>query len=231
MNLSAAPLIISLLLTGTLGNPAASATTAPVPVAESLEVQAPTSLDPAVEFFGGSTAARQTVVAAVDRYVSVGLALPDLEVHIYPDMGACGSAQGVFHEENGVGVIDLCFDRELLALHEIGHAWARFNLDDEARAEFSEFAGAPAWAGHDLTRKQRGTELAAGALSHGLLSVPLESPGQRAMQLARFNALTGFESPRLAEMDARSETAPSMSQDGRAKAAAYAEWRQEGADA
>ena len=76
---------------------------------------------PAVVFVGGTPDRRQTVIAAVDRYLSVGLQLPDLRVQIHDDKAECGGFQGYFHPEGKVGVIDLCYPGEFLALHELGH--------------------------------------------------------------------------------------------------------------
>ncbi|MFV2039118.1 MAG: hypothetical protein ACC660_02630, partial [Acidimicrobiales bacterium] len=223
-------LAISLLFVGTVGSPIPGASSTAPAVIAAPEMQPPTSLNPVIEFSGGSPAARRTVVDAVARYGSVGLALPDLEVNIHPERSGCGGSHGLFNEVDGIGVIDLCFDREMLALHELGHAWARFNLDDQDRADFTDFAGLPAWTGRELVWSKRGTEAAAQALAHGLLSLPLRSGGERSMQLARFEALTGTPSPRLAEIETPATQPVSMTAEERVQAAAYAAWRQTAED-
>lgn len=72
---------------------------------------------------------------------------------------------------------------------------------------------------------RRGAELTANTLAHGLLSTPLESADQHALDFERFETLTGLPSPRLAELEPRADIAPVMSESERARVAAYAVWR------
>ena len=68
-------------------------TLVPGRVAESAGTSSVVSRDPSITFVGGTTARRDTVVAAVSRYVQSDLSLPDLEVHIHEDRsGSIGSS-------------------------------------------------------------------------------------------------------------------------------------------
>ena len=69
------------------------------------------SADPLVVIDGGTADQRQTVLNAVDRYLSVGLALPDLRVQFHTGGKAgCGGFQGLFHPEG-----DIARDRPVLS--------------------------------------------------------------------------------------------------------------------
>ena len=184
------------------------------------------STTPDVVIEGGTPNRRQTVIAAVDRYSSVGLQLPDLRIRLhYNGKAECGGFQGRFEPDGAVGVIDLCYGGEFLALHELGHAWDRFNLDDRQRAEFQRFTGLTTWRSTDVTWHDRAAERAADALAYGLLSVPLANVSYHTAELAEFELLTGFESPRLADVETPNTTAPPIDDDQRARLAAYNEWR------
>ena len=75
--------------------------------------------------------------------------------------------------------------------------------------------------------RQRGQEITANTLAHGLLSTRLESASHHALDFERFEALTGIPSPRLAELEPQADTttAPVMSETERTRLAAYAAWR------
>jgi len=170
--------------------------------------QSAVSLNPSVTFAGGSPSERTTVVEAVDRYVAAGLALPDLSINIHTNQTGCADKQGLFRAGEGEGVIDLCFDREFLVLHELGHAWVQFNLEELARETFLLLTEAPSWSSSDTAWHRRGSEIAANALAHGLLSVQLESVQQRTREFAQFRALTGRASPRLTEIETAARRIP-----------------------
>jgi hypothetical protein len=183
------------------------------------------SAAPVVLIDGGSREQRRTVVDAVDRYLSVGLLLPELAVRIHVSNTGCGGKQGLFHQEGDVAVIDLCYPGEFLALHEIGHAWERFNLDDGDRAAFQQLTGATTWRSTDVAWGRRGAEQAANTMAHGLLSTPLESLQHHAVHFARFEALTGITSPRITELVQPKDTTPGMDDTERVRLAAYEAWR------
>jgi hypothetical protein len=181
---------------------------------------------PLIAMHGGSRQQRETVLAAIDRYLSVGLLLPDLDVRFHPGNPGCEGMQGVFHRDGDVAVIDLCYGGEFLALHELGHAWERFNLDDRARTEFQQLTGATTWRSTDVAWGRRGAEQAANTMADGLLSTPLRSLRYHTDEFARFEALTGIASPRIAEVAPATHAAPSMDDAARSRLAAYEAWRQ-----
>src|SRR5262245_29295787 len=83
-------------------------------------MQAPVaSSAPSISFVGGSAERRQTVVQAADRYRSAGLQLPDLEIHFHDGKTGCRDMQGLFRPNGAAALIDLCYDGEFLALHEL----------------------------------------------------------------------------------------------------------------
>jgi hypothetical protein len=154
------------------------------------------------------------------------LALPDLRVQFHTGgKTGCGGFQGLFHPDGDIAVIDLCYPGEFLALHEIGHAWERFNLDDRQRAEFERLTGLTTWRSTDVVWHDRGAERAANVLAHGLLSIRLETARYHEQVFAEFEALTGITSPRLAEIEPRDDTVPALDLARRSRLAAYSEWR------
>jgi hypothetical protein len=182
---------------------------------------------PSVVIDGGTPEHQQTVNDAVARYLSIGLALPDLRVQIHAGGGkaACEGFQGVFRPDGGVAVIDLCFPGEFLVLHELGHAWERFNLDDRQRAAFERLTGLTTWRSTDVAWHDRAAERAANTLAHGLLSTPLESTRYHESDFELFEALTGKVTPRLAEIEVPDTTVAALDDEERTRLAAYSEWR------
>lgn len=187
--------------------------------------QASASLAPQVSVTGADPASEAMVDLAVAAFVDNGLALPDLDIRVHDDKRGCKGNQGLFKMGDGIGVVDICFPSEFLVLHEIGHAWARLNLDDHDREAFVALVDAPAWAGADHAWHDRGTEIAANTLAHGLLSEPLDSRGHRARELERFTALTGIESPRLAAFENADLPTTELTDAERQNLESYAAWR------
>jgi len=195
------------------------------PAQEAAAGKSSVSASPAVVFVGGAADRRQTVAAAVDQYLSVGLLLPDLRIQIHDTKAGCDGFQGYFHPEGKLGVIDLCYPGEFLALHELGHAWDWFNLDDRRRAEFEQLTGLTTWRSTDVAWHDRAAERAANVLAGGLLSIPLETARYHQQVFAEFAALTGITSPRLAEIVTPGTTIPAPDREQLDRLAAYSEWR------
>ena len=171
-----------------------SATAQPSPVGVAV------SLSPAITFVGGSVAERRTVEDAVGRFVEARLPLPDLEIRIRHGKAACGGSMGRFHPDPPRPNIELCFDREFLALHELAHAWEHFNLDDAARDKFVLLSGADAWAGRAVPHSHRAIERLADTIAFGLLSVAPSARDLCDPKIALFETLTGAPAPRLARV-------------------------------
>lgn len=184
------------------------------------------SLTPAVSFTGGTTEQRQTVSGAAARFAAAGLSLPDLDVHIHQDRAACRGNLGYMHPEATHAVIVLCFDREHLALHEIGHAWEHFALEDPQRAEFQALVGADTWGDSSVDWNNRGIEIAANVIATGLTTADLKPGEDRSAQFELFEVLTGTTSPRDQGEVQPATSAVEIDQSALVRAAAYAEWRQ-----
>lgn len=192
---------------------------------------APVRTQPAVRTIGGGPAEQALVEAAVEAFEEHGLALPDLEVRFHDSSEGCNGHQGRFREIDGRGVIDLCQVSEFLVLHEIGHAWTHVNMDAAEQARFAELTGSPSWAAAADAWHKRGTEVAANAIAHGLLSTPLDSPDQRARELGQFTALTGLASPRATAAAEVPPTEATLATDELQHRSAYAAWQASGAGA
>ena len=154
------------------------------------------SLEPTISIEGGTPTTRTRALQAIGRYVSNGFELPDLVLRFHDDMNGCEGHRGLFRLTDGKPVIDLCFDEEFLALHELGHAWEYFNLDDADRLVFQQSIGAPTWNSPDVPHKFRAVEIAAETMAYGLLSAPAKPGSNWNRRSARFEALTGGPPPR-----------------------------------
>lgn len=162
------------------------------------------SLEPTISIEGGTSSSRTHALEAIGRYVSNGYELPDLVLRLHDDMNGCEGHRGLFHFTDGKPVIDLCFDEEFLALHELGHAWEYFNLDDADRIVFQQSIGAPTWNSPNVPHKFRAVEIAAETMASGLLSAPATPGSNWNRRSARFEALTGSPPPRqTSEVTAR----------------------------
>ena len=218
-----ARVVVAVTALGVLASPIAREAAASGAAAEATNS---VSAEPSVVIEGGTAEQRQTVFDAVDRYLSVGLALPDLRVQFHTGGKAgCEGFQGLFHPDVNVAVIDLCFPGELLALHELGHAWERFNLDDHQRAEFERLTGLTTWRSTDVIWRDRGAERAANVLAQGLLSTPLDTARYHIQVFAEFEALTGITTPRLAEIAPPDTTVAPLNDEQLTRLAAFEEWR------
>jgi hypothetical protein len=153
-------------------------------------------LSPKISIEGGTPQARVAVIEATARFVSNGYELPDLVVRRHDGTHGCAGHRGLFRVVEGMPVIDLCFGEELLALHELAHAWAHFNLDDADRRAFQQSVGALTWSSSDVPHKFRAVEIAADTMAYGLLSAPATPGPSWDRRSERFEALTGGPPPR-----------------------------------
>lgn len=172
----------------------------PAPLQASSELRPLTTLAPVVTLEGGLAAEQQVVLAAVERFVSASMELPDLDIRIHDDFSGCDGHHGLYHREGDIAVIDLCSDRELLVFHEIGHAWEQFTLDNDDRAAFLDQVGAESWSDRAIDHGSRGAEIAADSIAYALIHRPGVSLQTRPLEL--FEGLVGEESPRIAEFAA-----------------------------
>jgi len=153
-------------------------------------------LEPTISLVGGSPAEQAVVRRTTERFVSNGLALPDLVIRFHDDVAGCEGHRGLFRVVDTTAVIDLCFECEFLVLHELGHAWEHFNLDDTERRRFQQAVGATTWNSLDVPHNFRAIEIAADVIAYGLLSTPATPGTVWDRRCDRFEALTGFPPPR-----------------------------------
>jgi hypothetical protein len=81
------------------------------------------------------------------------------------------------------------------------------------------------WRAIDVAWGRRGAEQAANTMAKGLLSTPLASAEYHTQDFARFEALTGIVSPRLAEVVPVVSEEPAVDDGQRARLTAYEAWR------
>lgn len=106
----------------------------------------------------------------LQRYRTAGLQMPAIDVYFHDDDGGCGGYLGFTKN----GRVDLCIRLAMeghpqrILLHELAHAWAEVELDDETRNAFLELRGLGGWNVTADEHKDRGTEQAAEIIAWGL---------------------------------------------------------------
>jgi hypothetical protein len=107
---------------------------------------------------------------ALKRYRAAGLQVPAIDVRFHGDSGGCGGYLG--YTKNGR--VDLCVRLAMehqplrIVLHELAHAWAEVELDEETQARFMRLRNLPGWNVTADDWKDRGTEQAAEIIAWGL---------------------------------------------------------------
>jgi hypothetical protein len=128
---------------------------------------------PVITFADAPTAEQREMADwAVERYLSVGLQLPDVEIS-YPV--TCDGKAGRYLV--GKGKVELCRPTRKLVLHELAHAWddAGDTVDREA---FMELRGVDHWyenADCEYTHVSGGEQLAL-AMTWGLMDIDITAP-------------------------------------------------------
>lgn len=122
------------------------------------------------------------VVWAMNLYDQAGLELPHIRItHHGDERAACGGTAGMFHRSDGSSFIELCTTTagklgERLVIHELAHAWAAHQVDEETKLEFQALRGWTHWFAHDGTAwDELGCEQAAEILVWGLSDRPIGS--------------------------------------------------------
>jgi hypothetical protein len=113
---------------------------------------------------------------ALSRFEQAGLALPPLTIAFHDDKQPCEGNFG-YYRSTTPARIDICgfnSDRFLVTpkktiLHELGHAWARHTLTDQARQAFCRLRGLAAWNDDDIAWEDQGSEQAAEIIAWALL--------------------------------------------------------------
>lgn len=114
-----------------------------------------------------STAQRQLLSWAEDRFGRAGLEFPEVDIRFHPDLVACDGHVGFF--DGATKSLNLCRIDKKSILHELAHAWAHSNLTDRQRSEFTALRGLEAWNDHNLEWSERATEHAAETIAWALM--------------------------------------------------------------
>lgn len=204
LTLSIASIVVALEVDASLSGgtgPAVKMTTtaAPArraPVAES-ELVPETERPQVTKVVAETPELRDQVEWALSRYAEAGLELPVMNVYAHVHRSECGGLFGYFsRSENGDYAVHSC-GVEFTLLHELGHAWAEHNLDEQTRAKFLELADADEWKGDDWLSS--GSEHAANVLAWGLVETRINQtrtrPYDHASMLEAFGILTGGAAP------------------------------------
>jgi hypothetical protein len=172
-----------------------------IAAAATLFLQAPT---PSLAVVGGTPDQRRMVTWAVNRFASVGLPLPPLEIRFHATEDGCAGRLGLYDD----GVVDVCRHltdlwaaRELM--HELAHGWLDANSTDDIRNGFLELRGLETWNDPVADWEQRGYEQAAeimawaiGDQSGGIYAPSFPDHGTERLAVA-YRALTGDGLPSL----------------------------------
>ena len=149
---------------------------------------------------GGTSQQQEMVARALERYATAGLELPALQVHLHSDPADCNGNRGSFSSGSTPWSITVCTEDELVYLHEIGHAWAEFNLSEAERSDYVARRGLESWNDPATAWGDRGSEDAANTLAWGLVDTPIVDmlpDGPLAERNDAFRILTGIDSPRI----------------------------------
>lgn len=122
-----------------------------------------------------SPARTEMVEWALKRYRAAGIQVPPVDIYFHQDPAGCGGNLGFTKN----GRVDLCVRLEMeagpqrIVLHELAHAWATAQVDQETRARFMRLRTLPGWNVTSDDWKDRGTEQAAEIIAWGLGEDPM----------------------------------------------------------
>jgi len=111
---------------------------------------------------------RKMVEWALSRFDEAGLELPILTIYAFSDRSGCNGNFGYFsHDHAGNFEVHIC-GIDFTMLHELGHAWAAYNLTEQDKEEFlAEYAHADEWRTDDWLLS--GSEHCANVIAWGLM--------------------------------------------------------------
>ena len=111
---------------------------------------------------------RELIEWALSRFDEAGLELPVLTIHAFSDRSGCGGNLGFFSIDGaGNYEVHTC-GIDFTVLHELGHAWAAYNLTEQDKDEFlTEHAHADEWRTDDWLLS--GSEHCANVIAWGLM--------------------------------------------------------------
>ncbi|MDJ0664423.1 MAG: hypothetical protein QNJ75_07670 [Acidimicrobiia bacterium] len=113
---------------------------------------------------------REMAERALSRFDKAGLELPVLTIYAFSDKAGCGDNFGYFSIDHvGNYEIHIC-GVDFTMLHELGHAWAKYNLTEEKKQQFldEDYAAADEWR-VDGDWLNSGSEHCANVIAWGLM--------------------------------------------------------------
>ena len=110
------------------------------------------------------------MASALERYESQGLSLPEVTFVFHDSLAPCHLHKGVYH--HATRTLEMCSLDKTTMLHELAHAWANVNLDEEDRGAFMDLRGLDSWNDHADSWERRCTEHVAETLAWALNDEP-----------------------------------------------------------
>jgi hypothetical protein len=154
------------------------------------------SLTPTVTAVSANADDLDRIDDALARFRYAGLELPDLTITFHDEEASCDGHDGLFRESSGGWAIDVCSDLDFVIPHELAHAWAAANLDEDDRARYLKARGLTVWTGGDVPWEQRGTEDAAFIVQQNLRGINIApSSATWTERMQAYAILTGSPSP------------------------------------
>lgn len=147
-------------------------------------------------FHGATDAEASKMVWAIRRFHNSGLELPRLDIYFEDGCQQRFGAFGRFQMTSAAPPwrIEVC--TSAVYLHELAHAWDRWNLTDQDRRRFLDLRGLDSWQGSEVPWAQRGTEelaqLIARVLGQGVNNHPSE---EQLTDFDHFEQVTGASTP------------------------------------
>jgi hypothetical protein len=154
------------------------------------------SLVPSMTIRAADAEQSARVYDALARFRFAGLQLPDLEIAFHDDDASCDGHDGMFRPHDVPWRIDVCRDLAFVVPHELAHAWAAANLDDDDRARYIDARGLTNWSDSRVPWEERGTEDAAFMIQQNLRAIDLDvSSAAWRERIRAYELLTGMTSP------------------------------------
>ncbi|MFV1960680.1 MAG: hypothetical protein ACC658_02505 [Acidimicrobiia bacterium] len=150
---------------------------------------------PRIVFYGATQAQAERMLWAIDRFSDSGLELPSLEIYFAQGCQERFAAWGRIQWDSAIPWrIEVC--TTAVYLHELAHAWGRWNLTDTDRQMFLDLRGLDAWQGSDVPWVERGQEDLASLVSRVLAQgVDNYRSGDQVTDLDHFERITGVPVP------------------------------------
>jgi hypothetical protein len=152
---------------------------------------------------GADAAETEMIGWALERFEQAGLELPATVITFHDDHAGCGGSSGLYRPGDPAEV-HLCIPaerpakaRKLIALHELGHAWAETRTDESTRQAFLEERGIDTWQDPGRQPHLWGAEHAAETISWALMDEPVRIiriyDAAPAQLTSAYRVLTGHE--------------------------------------